>query len=330
MSKRIGALFAAAAACLAAGAAMAQQAPAKAAESPAPAASSTTVAPVTVTSPKQSVIEKQSYAFVKSHVAPDQPEIGQFGRWRDPVCVEVVGLPLEDQAAAIKARIESVAQAVGVPKADPHCTANVEIVFSDEPQKVMDLVAERREYLLGYWHVHLRDQLKRVTHPIQSWYVTATEAEGSADAAMAFNGLSQFVENPRAKVIDDPWQRPPAGCAASHFTSCLTSELDNVFIVADSKALSGKNLGTVADYMVMLALSRPRTLDSCNALDSVLDLFAMPSCPSQKEPDGLTPADAAYLTALYQSDLRAKALGEKGEISLRMSRMLLNASAAKH
>jgi hypothetical protein len=290
----------------------------------------TTVAPVTVAPPKQSVIEKQSYAFVKSHVAPDHPEIGQIGRWRDPVCVEVVGLAEPAQEAMIKARIESVAQAVGVPKPAPNCTANVEIVFSDQPQRIMDVVAERREYLLGYWHVHLRDQLKRVTHPIQSWYVTATTAEGSADAAMAFNGLGQFTQNARAKVIDDPWQRPPAGCAASHFTSCLSSEFDNVFIVADTKALEGKELGVVADYMVMLALSRPHSLDSCNALESVLDLFATPSCPSLKAPDGLTPADAAYLTSLYGADLRAKRLDEQGEISLRMARMLLKASAAKH
>ncbi len=323
MLKRVQVVIAGAA-CLAGAAALAQTP----APSPPAAGPGTTVAPVTVISPKGRVIERQSYAFVKSHAAPDQPEIGQYGRWRDPVCVEVVGLPEESQEAMIKARIESVAQAVGVPKANPRCTANVEIVFSDRPQAVMDVVAQRREYLLGYWHVHLRDQLKRVTHPIQSWYVTATAAEGSADAALAFNGLGTYAQNPRAKVIDDPLQRPPAGCAASHFTSCLTSELDNVFIVADSKALEGKPIGVVADYLVMLALARPRSLDSCNGLESILDLFAMPACPSVKPPDGLTPADAAYLTSLYQTDLRAKPLWEQGEISLRMTRMLLKANAA--
>ena len=208
----------ASAAWLTATAAMAQAAaPAPSGTSPpAPAAAAavgTTVAPVTVISPKTSVIERQSYAFVKSHVAPDHPEIGQFGRWRDPVCVDVVGLPEPDQAAMVKARIESVAQAVGVPKPAPDCTPNVEIVFSDQPQQVMDLVAKRREYFLGYWHVHLRNQLKRVTHPIQSWYVTATESEGSGDAALATNGLGQFVQTHGNKVIDDPWSQAPAGRA---------------------------------------------------------------------------------------------------------------------
>lgn len=315
-------------ACLTATAALAQAAPAGPAANQAASSPGTTVAPVTVTSSKTGVVERQSYAFVKSHSAPDQPEIGQFGRWRDPVCVEVVGLPQEDEAAKIKARIESVAEAVGVPKAPAHCQANVEIVFSERPQQVMDMVAKRREYLLGYWHVHLRDQLKRVTHPIQSWYVTATQAEGSTDAVLALNGLAGVAQHRSAKMIDDPWQRPPSGCAASHFTSCLTSEFDNVFIVADSKALEGKPLGLVADYMVMLALSRPRSLDRCDALESVLDLFATPACPSLKPPDGLTPADAAYLTSLYEADLRAKAWGEHGEIALRMSQILLKANAA--
>ena len=313
---------------LAATTAMAQTAPAAPPAKPASSADSS-VAPVTVTAPRMSAIVRQSYSFVKSHVAPDHPEIGQFGRWRDPVCVEVVGLPTPEQAAMVKARIESVAQAVGVPKPEANCRANVEIVFSDKPAQVMDLVAKRREYLLGYWHVHLREQLKRITHPIQSWYVTATQAEGSGDAALATNGFGQFVQTHGNKIIDDPWQMPPAGCAGSHFTSCLTSEFNNVFIVADTKALQGRELGLVADYMVMLALSRPRSLDSCNGLESVLDLFVSPPCPSLKPPDGLTPADAAYLTALYESDLRAKKLGEQGEISMRMARILVKASETK-
>lgn len=309
----------ASAACLAATTAMAEGGPAGA-----PRSAPITVAPVTVTAPSQATIEKQSYAFVRNHVSSGNPEIGQMGRWYAPVCVEVVGLPQEDEAAAIKARIESVAQAVGVPKAAKTCTANVEIVFSVDPQRVMDMVADRRDWLLGYYHAHLAKQLKRVTHPIQSWYVTTSVADDAAAAVLATNNLRQFTHG-RSGVIDDPDQPGPAGCAASHFTSCLHSELFNVFIVADSKALEGKELGLVEDYMAMLALAKPRSLDQCNGFTSVLDLFANPAC-DHPAPDGLTPADAAYLTALYQSDLRAKGWGEQGEISLRMTRILIKAN----
>lgn len=300
----------------------------EASSDPPPAApaynSANMVAPVTVTARPARVIESQARSWVTHHVTTDHPEVGQIGRWFDPVCAQVVGLPREDQAAMIKARIESVAQAVGVPKARPNCRANVEVVFSDQPQRIMDVVADRHEFLLGYEHIHLRDQLKRVTHPIQSWYVTATRSDGGGAAAMMASNLSGRGQW-RASVIDDPFNHPPNGCAASHFTSCLQSEFDNVFIVADSKALDGKDSGMVADYIVMLALSRPRTLDHCNAFPSVLDVFARPGCPERQAADGLTPADAAYLTSLYKADLRAKRVGEEGEIALNMARMLIKA-----
>ena len=289
----------------------------------------TTVAPVTVqAAAKPKVVEQQTSRFVQGYAAAQNPEVGQIGRWRDPVCVAVVGLPGPDQAAMIKARIESVARALGAPAPRANCTANVEVVFSDQPQQVMDIVAERHEFLLGYYHRHDHDRLKLVSHPIQAWYVTATRATSAKAAALALNGLARYAQF-RSRVIDDPQNAPPVGCADSRLTtSCLEGEFDNVFISADSKALEGKDLGLVADDMVMLALSQPRSLNGCNALPSVIDVFAKPPCPGRDPPDGLTPADAAYLTSLYATDLQAKKAGEQSDIIRRMSDILIKANAA--
>ena len=87
---------------------------------------------------------------MESYAAAPNPEIDQIGRWTEPVCVHVLGVLRPDQAAKIKARIETVAQSLGVPAAAPNCHANVEIAFTGHPQDVMDFVAKRREDLLGY------------------------------------------------------------------------------------------------------------------------------------------------------------------------------------
>ena len=289
----------------------------------------TTVAPVTVqAAPKPEVIQKETYSVVKHFAAPTNPEIGQFGRWRDPVCVQVVGLPQDEQAALIKARIESVAQEVGLPAAGPKCIANVEVVFTEQPQATMDIVAKRQDFLLGYYHNHKRNQLKTVTRPIQSWYVTSTRGEGTGEVALAFSGFQDF-SNFRAEEVDDPDIPPPNGCADSRIgATCLVSRFRNVFILADSKALSGKELGTVADYMALLALAQPRSVDGCNALPSVVDAFAKSACPGRDPPDGLTPADAAYLTALYQADLRMRKTTEQSDIARRMAKILINANVS--
>jgi hypothetical protein len=302
-----------------------------ASEPPAKPAEPTTVAPVTVeAAPKPKVVEKQAHSFVQSYAAAPNAEVDQIGRWRDPVCVQVLGLPA-DQGALVKARIEEVAQAVGLAKARASCRANVEIVFTDKPQALMDDVARRREQLLGYDHRHGRDRLKTVTRPIQAWYVTATLGGGDIGGAL-FNptgGLPGGVQVHR-EVIDDPDNPAPVGCGDNpRFTGCLQSAFKNVFVVADAKALEGRELGLLADYLVMVALSQPRSLDGCNALSSVIDVLAKTACPGRDAPDGLTPGDAAYLTALYSADLEARKDKEVSEISGRMARILTKASGGR-
>ena len=303
-------------------AALAQSAPA------AKDASSTTVAPLTVNAaPKPKVIEQQSHSFVQSYAAAPNAEIDQIGRWHEAVCVKVVGL-VPEVAARVKARIESVGQAVGLPATRADCRTNVEIVFTAQPQAVMDSIARRHEYLLGYEHRHEYNRLKAVTHPIQAWYVTATRGGGGDVAGALFAGFPVQIDT---EVIDDPDNTPPVGCGDNpRLTACMKSVFRTVFMVADSKALDGKDLGLVTDYMVMLVLSQPRSLDRCNALPSVIDLFAKTACPGRDPPDGLTPGDAAYLTALYSADLEAKKASEQGDIASRMANILIKANGAAH
>jgi beta-lactamase regulating signal transducer with metallopeptidase domain len=297
--------------------------------------SASQVAPVTVWGTlSAAMVDEQARNFVQSYATAPNPEIDQIGRWHDPVCVQVVGL-VPGQAALVKARLESVAQAVGLKSARADCHTNVEIVFTDQPQPMMDLVAGRREYLLGYYHLHDRDRLKKVTRPIQSWYVSSTSSFAGVGAAVNVKGGDYAVlatslnSAPASKmgIIDDPENGAPVGCGDSPpFTSCYESWIENVLIVADSKALEGRDLGLAADYIAMLALSKPRSQDGCSALASVIDAFAKSACPGRDAPDGLTPADAAYLTALYAADPGVKKAFEKADIARRMAAILTKAN----
>jgi hypothetical protein len=295
---------------------------------------------VTVQGATPKTITAETHAFVQSTATAANPEIGQVSRWHGPVCVQVEGLA-PGQSAEIKARIESVAQAVGLPSPSrgATCTADVEIVFSDDPQRVMNDVAKRREDLLGYYHRHDHDRLKLVSRPVQAWYKTETVGDGG-NAGIAFATLVPPPGRPYTYVgdfpgrtignvkTDDPDISAPTGCAdAPQFTACLTSQFQNVFIIADSRALKGKGVGLMADYLVMLALSQPKSLDGCAALPSILDLTAKAGCAGRSPPEGLTQADAAWLTALYASDPEANGAGAQSEISSRMADILIKASS---
>ena len=315
---------------LAPAAALAQSQPAPAAKP----AEATAVAPVTVeAAAKPKVIQQQSHAFVEKYAATPNAEVDQIGRWREPVCVQVEGL-VSTQGRLVKARVEEVAKALGLPAARASCNANVEIIFTDKPQALLDSVAKRREQLLGYYHRHDHDKLKAVTRPIQAWYVTATLGGGADEAGALFaygggaeGGAPILPIQTDKEVVDDPDNSPPASCGINHnFTSCLQSEFKNVFVVVDTNRVKGQDLGLLTDYLVMVALSQPKSLDGCNALQSVIDLLAPQACSGRDQPDGLTAADAAYLTALYSADLEAKKAGEQGDISNRMAKILTKAA----
>jgi hypothetical protein len=276
------------------------------------------VAPVTVeAAPTPKVIEKQSYSFVQSYTFTGNPELDQVVRWRDPICPKVIGL-IDRENEAIEKRIGEVAKALDLHVGKPNCYANVEVVFTDRPQAVMDTLYQRREYMLGYYHRHDGVRLRKVTRPIQAWHVTAT-----------LGSPGKFGGSIHSEAIDDPENVPPGSCGISHnFTSCLEGVLKNVFVVVDNKALGDKNLGAVMDYLAMMVLAEPKSLDGCNALPSVIDLYAKSACPGREAPDGLTPADASYLTALYASDPAQRQWVEQGEIAGRMAKILINANNA--
>lgn len=289
---------------------------ASAAWAQAPAA--TAVAPITVeAAAKPKVVEKQAFNFVQGYAASANPELDQIARWRDAVCVQVIGLP-DEQGALVKARIGDVAAAVGLSKPRSGCNTNVQIVFTAHPQETLDAVYKRREQILGYDHRAGGKRLKTVTRPIQAWYVTATLGESGTP-----------TDPPASReVIDDPDNHSPMGCGMNHvFTACLQTVFKNVLVVADTRALDGKDLGVLADYLAMVTLSQPKSLDGCTPLASVIDVLAKASCPGRATPDGLTSGDAAYLTALYQADPQARKASAQTDIALRMTRILTRAGS---
>jgi hypothetical protein len=291
---------------LAAGAAMAQTAPTR----------------TNVAVQASGSLDKQAFEFVQAYEAVT-PEINQVPRWTVPLCVSVIGLP-PDQAAQVKARIEDVAKAVGVLAAPAGCSGNVEIAFAAQPQRLVDNYVKGREWVLGYYY---KDPgAKAVTRPIQSWYVTATTGGpgGNAGWTFAYTGVpSQVSGNPsqlNEKVMDRPGSWKPTGCGDSTLTSCLRNEIVNVFMVVDTSKAQGKSVGVLSDYAALLVLSEPRALGACQPLPSVANLF-VDGCAGGA-PDGLTAADAAYLTALYQANPEARAVNEQSDISGRMAKML--------
>ena len=236
---------------------------------------------VIVTGPRPSREERDRivWNFVYAH-AKLAPKIDQLSRWTVPVCPEVQNLPA-GYAAFITKRILEVAKGAGAPVRDG-CRKDIEIIFTSDPQALMDTVAEKQPKLLGYHYVHQTKALAEVTKPIQAWYVTAT---------------SNRVES----YMDDPYHSAPAGTPGSRISHGQLSIFDEVLIVADAKKVAGYPVGQIADYLAMLSLSEAEAPGNCVELPSILDLIAS-DCPAAQKPQALTDADKSYLMGLYAMD----------------------------
>jgi beta-lactamase regulating signal transducer with metallopeptidase domain len=245
----------------------------------------------------------QAASFVESYAATSNAVIA---RWRNPLCVRVVGLTAQ-QAAAVRARVEQVAKAAGLDVQSAGCQrSNIEVGFTTDPQHMLDGVIASYGHLLGDRTSGTKDA-RTVTQPIQAWYQT-NEGNYAANGAGGLKALVSLQYNPQNEAGYAQWMAgqgqagneriPDWGIPGAFPTGAWgPRQFLNVFVIVDLRRTGKERLGLISDYVTMLALSQPRSLGRCNVLPSVTDLFA-DACPG-RAPEGLTAADVAYLGALY-------------------------------
>jgi hypothetical protein len=284
---------------------------------PAPAtkASDNTVTGVTVTAEKPDPLVDKTTQFVRSHM-PENRE-GQLARFRDRICVRVVGLPAT-HSAFIQRRVMQVAEAAHA-RVDrtAGCTANVNVIFSPNPQAQLDDIAKRREVLFGYYFVSQLKKLATFNRPIQSWYLTRTVGTDGIDV-LELNQSRACISSyaPGTSPCDI---KAPAitGRAGSRLGTDMSSELVHSLILVDANKVADAKIGAIADYIAVLALSRWQELERCNAVPTILNLMA-DDCEGLA-PEAATDQDKALLAALYASDPRESGDQQRMAIAARMS-----------
>lgn len=275
--------------------------------------SGTVVPGVTVTAPKPPpaptpLPSVEQRDFVRSHAAPSV--IGHMTRWRQPVCPTTLGLdPAMNQF--ITDRVKAVAAEVGAPQVSGpqgKCKSDVVIVFTSKPQVLMDAVRKKAPALLGFHYPAQAKRLATVSHPIQAWYVTATSSSaskggmGGLGAGQLSGALGAGAQDGPGVAIDDSDGAMPGGCAGSRFTDCLNNQIVAVVVVADRGQVEGHTIGSIADYIAMMVLTKEDPSQDCSALDSISNLMAA-KCDAAARPEALTLADLAYLKALYSINM---------------------------
>jgi hypothetical protein len=280
-----------------------QPPPAGHAESPPP------LNEITVTSagyPVGEALKLKTLQYVSLHSVRDSRS-SRLPRWYRPICLLTMGLS-DDRDAFVSARIEEIAKSAGAPvQPGSVCNrANVEILFSAEPEKLMSSIANRFQGALGFPYISQIRQRTADPDAVQSWYATASRKRFGDGALGSSNGW-------RADHASDP---DPNMVTGTRLPPDIEIALVNALVVIDTRKIAGHKLGSLADYIAMLVLSRAKAADICDGLPTIFDLMSK-GCASISV-EALTPSDEAFLKGLYAANLDGSPAAAIADIAGRM------------
>jgi hypothetical protein len=257
---------------------------------------------LTITAPKlapDAVIN----GIVKSYAAPSAA-LGKIARWHNRVCPMTTGLP-EGENTFVTTRIKKIAAMIGAPvRAEDSCKGNIDVVFTVNPQVLLDGIRAEHPALLGYHDRSQETTLATVNHPVQAWYTTQTaDSDGmrSVDDKRPHITMEMQTVGPGGAVSSVYVPAPGTRSNGSRLGDDLSSELYHVVIVVDLDKAGADDIGPVADYIAMLALSQVQSYDACHGPTSIINLMAK-DCDASQRPNAITDIDLAYLRGLYKMD----------------------------
>ncbi len=273
---------------------------------------------VTVTGARSRQVLDQ---FVQSFAAPARMT-GKLARWEDGVCPVTVGLAPKF-TAFVTQHVKEIATKIGAPvNARDRCKPNIEIVFTTAPQKLLDNVRKRQPTYLGYADSSAQmDELAKVTHPIQSWYTTATkdlrgnvqvDSSKVVGAGIAVDVPCDLCASGRMTLN---YAASAGAVTGSRLGDGMRSTLYHVIVVANPNQLGNYEIGALADYIAMLSLTQLSALDTCQQLPSIVNLLA-PGCSNPVQ--SLTENDLGYLRGLYKMGAERTARSQQNEIAYQM------------
>jgi hypothetical protein len=226
--------------------------------------------------------------------------VGNLARWRggrQSVCPQTEGLS-PGYNAFVTARLRALTAHVGAPlELDSQCKANVQILFTNNPQERMDGVIKwATVYFRNRYSGGMRDLIAyQSDHAIQGWYITTSGGARVLNTDAEFVGLNVLPVWPQItqKYIGSNALGSRLGGGSGSGIGIGT-----VILIVDTTKVVGYPIGAISDYLAMLTLSLAQSPEHCDPLPSILDLMSS-SCGTRELPTAITAGDLAFLKALY-------------------------------
>jgi hypothetical protein len=200
-------------------------------------------------------------------------------RWNVPICLFAAGLP-EDDLKTMSARLTQIISAAGASLARDPCQPNFSIIVTSDPDRVLEAWYARNKQLFGdATPSQIRHFLESSgSRPIRVW-------RNIDRGRKAGTRMGHFVPSNN-------------NAESSSFVRNAVLGFFSVFAIVDTNIASHATLDQQADYIAMAGLSNVDLDADIGSAPSILRLFVS----SPMTPAGLSPWDAAFIKALYQSN----------------------------
>lgn len=222
------------------------------------------------------VVKAVNRARVVSYVRAATQLSGNMISRRGPTLCPVVAGGGRDVDRYVRSRLRQVAEGVGIQFEAKTCYPNLMILFSREPEAMLEQARRRGKIRYDTISMPRIDRFKANPNPV-CWLSYTSEVP-------AYGDMSSGDTDIRAARAPD-----------SHILQPVASRLSYSLVVIDARKTDGVEVAALADYVSLIALAdiRPDATQPDQA--SILNLFVEPGGPKR-----LTASDQAYLRALYK------------------------------
>jgi hypothetical protein len=237
-------------------------------------------------------------------------------RWQVGICPEIRGLA-DEFAAYAESRIRQIAMQAGAPLKAKGCRPDLSIVFTSKPQAYLDDLRSRNYDVVGYHGA------TTVTHPVEAWYVTGTrDIRGQVFQDKDYFGSVECKDSaPPFCSLSSTSNTPMSNVGGWRFHPDATSDLLYVTIIVDSAKTGRYQVGEIADYVAMMALTQTKDSGSCAPIATIANLLS-PDCVGGLNPEEITATDIAFLRGVYKMDAGATLTVQQDQIAAEMAKTL--------
>jgi len=239
----------------------------------------------------------------------------QLGRFLEPVCPRVLGLP-NGQNALVEARMRKIASAVGAPVAPAKCTVNLYVLVGGNKAEIIDGLATKFPDLVAGVPDSVLKRLKNAAGPVAAWQIVGM---------VGTDGMP--LSSIRTSADGDPVLVSSTIGFASRIARVTRPQFLGSILVVEAGALNGVDTRQLADYAVMRTLAPTDTThQAALPADSIIKLFDPGNSP-ENGPLSVTHWDFAFLKALYASSNQLTASGQRSEMTAKMADELAKLAA---